>query len=136
MKNNPKDAKLIELLKKNSRASNTELAREVGLSEGAVRQRIKSLIERGTIKRFTIETGSAGGNQAVVLVKAKGNTKRMMKQLSGLIGVKHAYEISGSYDACIIITADNMENLDTNIDLIRSIPSVADTRTFISLKEW
>ena len=136
MKQDEKDSKILTLLKKNSRASNTEIASAVGLSEGAVRQRIKSLFQKGTIKRFTIETSSEAGNQAVELVKAKGNTKKMMREIFQLQGVRTGFEISGAYDACIIFSAENMEELDKRIDEIRALPTVEDTRTFIVLKEW
>ena len=136
MKKDEKDSKILSLLKKNSRASNTEIAQAVGLSEGAVRQRIKSLIQKGTIKRFTIETSSEAGNQAVVMIKAKGNTKKMMGEITKLPGVRSGFEISGSYDACLILFAENMEELDKRIDEIRALPTVEDTRTFIALKEW
>lgn len=136
MKKDEKDSKILTLLKKNSRASNTEIANAVGLSEGAVRQRIKSLIQKGTIKRFTIETSSEAGNQAVELVKAKGNTKTMMQEITKLPGVRSGFEISGDYDACIIFSAENMEELDKTIDQIRALPTVVDTRTFVVLKEW
>ncbi len=136
MKKDEKDSKILSLLKKNSRASNTEIANAVGLSEGAVRQRIKSLLQNGTIKRFTIETSSEAGNQAIVMVKAKGNTKKMMAEISKLPGVRAGFEISGSYDACLILSAENMEELDKRIDEIRALPTVEDTRTFIVLKEW
>lgn len=136
MKKDEKDSKILSLLKKNSRSSNTEIAQAVGLSEGAVRQRIKSLIQKGTIKRFTIETSAEAGNQAIVMVKAKGNTKKMMKEIFKLTGIRSGFEISGAYDATLIISAENMDELDKKIDQIRDLPTVDDTRTFIVLKEW
>ncbi|MBD3398344.1 winged helix-turn-helix transcriptional regulator [Candidatus Micrarchaeota archaeon] len=136
MKRDEKDSRIISLLKKNSRASNTEIAQSVGLSEGAVRQRIKSLLQKGTIKRFTIETSSEASNQAIVLVKAKRNTKKMMREITTLPGFRSGFEISGAYDACLILSAGSMEQLDNQIDQIRALSTVSDTRTFISLKEW
>ena len=136
MKLDEKDSKILELLKKNSRASNTELSRKVGLSEGAVRQRIKSLQQKGAIKRFTIETAEAAGSQAVLMATVKGDTKKFMKQVSDLGIMREGFEISGAYDACIILTAENVSELDKKIDQIRALKAVSDTRTFIILKEW
>lgn len=136
MKKDEKDSKILTLLKKNSRASNTEIANAVGLSEGAVRQRIKSLLQKGTIKCFTIETSAEAGNQAIVMVKAKGNTKKMMQEILTISGIRSGFEISGAYDATLILSAENMDELDKRIDEIRALPTVEDTRTFIVLKEW
>jgi DNA-binding Lrp family transcriptional regulator len=136
MKLDEKDSRILELLKKNSRASNTEIAQAVGLSEGAVRQRIKSLLQKGAIKRFTIEAAESAGSQAIVMVKAKGNTKEMMKQISALGIMRLGFEISGAFDACIILSAESVEDLDKRIDRIRDLKTVADTSTLIALKEW
>ena len=49
------DLRIIDLLKQNSRMSFIEIGKRIGLSEGAVRRRVRLLVERGVIKRFTIE---------------------------------------------------------------------------------
>lgn len=131
-----KDKRILSLLKQNSRMSNTEISRAVDLTEGAVRSRIKKLQSSGVITRFTVETAGHAANYAVVMAKAKGETKKMMGDISRL-GIHHdAYEISGEYDGCIILSADSMESLDEKIDKIRKLGSVADTRTFISFRRW
>lgn len=137
MKTDEKDAKIISMLRENARESNTALAQNLGISEGAVRQRIRKLVEGGAIKKFTIEEGGAGeGNSAVVMVRARGNTKQMMKEAAKLGGVAHAYEISGEFDACLIIRGRDMGEIDQRIDEIRELESVAGTSTFIVLRKW
>jgi len=46
---------LVKLLKKNSRASYVEMARHFGVSETAVRKRVRKLEGSGVIKRYTID---------------------------------------------------------------------------------
>ncbi|WP_258935452.1 winged helix-turn-helix transcriptional regulator [Nesterenkonia pannonica] len=43
----------------NARAANAELAREVGLSPSACLARVRSLVDRGVISRFTVEVDPA-----------------------------------------------------------------------------
>ena len=50
------DLDILSILKKNSRKKYVDIAESVGLTEGAVRRRVKRLKEEGKIKRFTIET--------------------------------------------------------------------------------
>ena len=50
------DVKILKILKEDSRTKYVKIAKTVGLTEGAVRRRIRNLINRGIIKRFTIET--------------------------------------------------------------------------------
>ena len=52
--------KLIKILKRNSKIKFTELARIFGVSETAVRKRIKKLEKEGIIKSYTIEVDVRG----------------------------------------------------------------------------
>lgn len=130
------DVKIVEILKKDSRTKNVQIAKEVSLTEGAVRNRIEKLVKNGIISKFTIESGTKGGVCAIVMVKAKDETKKMMNEISKLDLSKEAYEISGDFDACAIVEATSLEELDEKIDRIRKINSVLETKTYISLKKW
>jgi DNA-binding Lrp family transcriptional regulator len=129
------DEKILSMLKQNARTPNVEIAKAVGLTEGAVRHRIDVLTKNGAITRFTIET-SGGTYYGIVMLKAKAETKKMMADIGSAKIAKDAYEISGEYDGCLIIEGPSLEEVDEKIDKIRKIKSVADTRTFISLKRW
>ncbi|HUU89484.1 MAG TPA: AsnC family transcriptional regulator, partial [Candidatus Glassbacteria bacterium] len=56
-----KDKQIIQLLKKNGRASYGNLGSKVGLSEGAIRKRIKTLTNSGVIRKFTVKIGEVEG---------------------------------------------------------------------------
>jgi DNA-binding Lrp family transcriptional regulator len=51
------DREIIRILKDDGRATYSEMGKRIGLSEGAVRKRIKALIDSGVIRRFTIKIG-------------------------------------------------------------------------------
>jgi Lrp/AsnC family transcriptional regulator of lysine biosynthesis len=131
-----KDKEIISLLRSNSRMSNVEIATKLGITEGAVRSRIKKLMGSGAIRRFTIETSEGTGRYAVLMAKSKSDTKRMMADISRLGLHNDAYEISGEYDACIILHGASVEEIDEKIDEIRKLKSVADTRTYISFRRY
>ncbi|MBU0527081.1 Lrp/AsnC family transcriptional regulator [Candidatus Micrarchaeota archaeon] len=136
MKIDEKDQKILSLLKKNSKMSNIDISKKLGITEGAVRSRIKKLLDNKTIRRFTIDTSSSSVLFAVLMAKAKTETKKMMEDIHNLAVHFDAYEISGEYDGCIILEAENMEEIDRKIDLIRKLKSVSETRTFISFGRW
>lgn len=50
-----RDRIIIDILARDSRTPFTEIAKVLGISETAVRKRIKSLEERGVIKKYTVE---------------------------------------------------------------------------------
>ena len=129
------DEKILSILKKNSRTSNVEISKIIELTEGAVRHRIDRLLSDGVIERFTIDSKEKY-QIAVVMVKAKAGTKLMMKEIKGLRISKDSYEVSGDYDGCLIIEGENLKDVDSKIDKIRKLKSVADTKTFIAMKKW
>lgn len=49
------DMQIIEVLLHNSNKKNTEIARELGVTEAAVRKRIEKLERNGTIRAYTID---------------------------------------------------------------------------------
>lgn len=130
------DRKILHLLRENSRIHNVEIAASVGLTEGAVRNRIDKLVKNGIIRKFSIETVSGAEVFGIVMLKAKSETKKMMKEVALLSIAKDAFEISGEYDGCILLESPSLEELDAKIDKLRSCKTVADTRTFVAVKKW
>lgn len=130
------DNQIISLLQKNARMSNVEIAKAVGLTEGAIRRRISNLEKSGVISKYTIEVSSSGRIFAVVMVKSKDETKKTMSDIKSL-GISYdLYEVSGEFDGCIILDGSSIEELDQKIDKLRKLPGVADTKTFVSFKHW
>src|SRR5574342_1420300 len=101
------DETIIEMLKKNSRESFVEIGQKLGLSESAVRRRVKNLTDGGIIKKFTIETGDQNSTKAIVLISVESSmdTSKVSARLTKLEGVKTVYEITGQYDIAVIIAA-------------------------------
>jgi Lrp/AsnC family transcriptional regulator for asnA, asnC and gidA len=53
-----KDMKIIRMLMEDARISYTNMAKELDITEAAVRKRVKNLESRGVIKRYTIDVDS------------------------------------------------------------------------------
>ena len=51
-----KDKQILKILKSNGRAGYSAIGGKVGLSEGAVRKRIKTLADAGVIRKFTVKS--------------------------------------------------------------------------------
>ena len=135
MKVDDKDHKLLSILKENSRESNISIAKKLGLTEGAVRNRINKLVDQGVIERFSIDT-SLGNFFGIVMVKAKKDVKALLTEIRDSKIAKESYEISGDYDSCVILEGESLQDIDKKIDELRKLKSVADTRTSISCRKW
>ena len=126
------DIKVLEILKRNARSKYVKVADAVGLTEGAVRRRIKELTKQGVIKRFTIETTVE--LEGIVLVKTEPTrTKEATVAIRKI--ANRVFETSGDYDIAALIQAHTIDELNSKIDEIRRLPSVLNTNTLIKLKE-
>ena len=130
------DEKIIRIMQADSRKAFVEIANQIGLSESAVRRRVKNLVEAGIIKRFTIELGASDKTSAITLisVSSTADTSAVSAKLMKLGGVEVVYEITGQYDIAAIIAAPAIVEINKCIDDIRKIEGVSDTNTVIILK--
>ena len=130
------DEKIIHILQDDSRRAFVDIANEIGLSESAVRRRVKNLVDRAIIKRFTIELGASDKTSAITLISvaSTADSSAVSNRLMELTGVKVVYEITGQYDIAAIIAAPAIVDINKCIDDIRKIEGVSDTDTVIILK--
>jgi len=130
------DENIIQILQADSRRAFVDIAHDIGLSESAVRRRVKNLVDKNVIKRFTLELGISDKTSAITLISVASNadTSEVSDRLMKLKGVKVVYEITGQYDIAAIITAPAIPDINRSIDDIRKIDGVSDTDTVIILK--
>jgi len=130
------DEKIIQILQNDSRRSFVEIADQIGLSESAVRRRIKNLTDRGVIKKFTIEMSTPNKTSAITLisVNSTADTNLVSAKLRELTGVETIYEITGQYDIAAIVAAPTISEINQCIDNVRKTDGVADTNTVIILR--
>ena len=135
-KDNEFDQRILEILRLDSRKSFVDIGKELGLSESAIRRRIKNLIDNGTISRFTIEENSSKKTSAITLlsVSSTTDTNSVASKLQDIHGVKVIYEITGQYDVAVILSADSINEINSSIDEIRRIQGVSNTYTVIILR--
>ncbi|MFB6115163.1 MAG: Lrp/AsnC family transcriptional regulator [Candidatus Nanohalobium sp.] len=126
-----KDEKILEFLKKDGRASYTEIAEEIGVSEGTVRNRVQKMQDKGVIERFTVET-SGLGSEAVVMVKLETgrDIENVLADFPQGVEIK---EVAGEYDLILEIEKETNTEINSVLDEIRSIEGVDSTETFMVL---
>lgn len=132
------DEKILELLRMDSRASYGDIGKKVGLSEGAVRARIKKLVESGVIRRFTVETGPLREAEALSLISVNPSipTSKVSAALREISKVRMIYEVTGEYDIVVVISAADIAEINECVEQIRKIEGVLDTNTMIVLRKW
>ncbi|MFL6315915.1 MAG: HTH-type transcriptional regulator LysM [Nitrososphaeraceae archaeon] len=130
------DQKIMQLLREDSRKSFVDIGAKIGLSESAVRRRVKNLMDNGLIKKFTIEMGTSNKTSAITFISVDSHveTDIICAKLMDLNGVEVIYEITGQYDIAVIITAPAISDINRCVDNLRKIEGVSDTNTVIVLR--
>ena len=132
------DRKIVDILRKDGRATYIDIGNSVNLSEGAVRKRIKRLMDQGIIQHFSIKLGSVNGAKAIILLSTDTSiqTSKISQELSQIPNVEMVYEITGEYDIAVIIWGSNIIELNVCVEQIRHVKGVINTNTMIILREW
>jgi Lrp/AsnC family transcriptional regulator for asnA, asnC and gidA len=128
---------LIEELQRDGRRSYADLAKSVGLSEAAVRQRVRRLLDDGVMQIVAVTDPVTVGfsRQAMVGIKAEGNLREIAKRLSALPELEYVVLCAGSFDILVeLVCEDDERLLDLLDESIRSIEGVRETETFIYLR--
>jgi len=130
------DERIIGLLKENSRMTYVDIGSEVGLSEGAVRNRVQSLVSSGVIRRFTVEVTPSMRVRALVMISASPNipTLKISEKVEKLPGMERIYEVTGEYDIVSVVSSASIEGINQCIEDIRKIDGVVKTNTVIVLR--
>ena len=133
----PIDAELIRHLQQDGRRPYTQLAREVGLSEAAVRQRVQRLLETNTMQIVAVTDPLQLGlhRQAMVLIKVEGDVREVAERLASFEEVDYLVMTAGSVDLLAeVVVSDDEALLDLLNDRIRSVPGVVGTESVIYLQ--
>ena len=131
------DLRILALLKEDSRAPYTQMAEVLKLSEGAVRQRVKRLIQSGRIRRFTAEMAS-DNPRAIVLVSTSSfvPSSKAAEKISKIPGVESVVEVAGQYDISAVVSGGDIRSVNESIDAIREVEGVQRTNTLFVLRRW
>jgi Lrp/AsnC family transcriptional regulator for asnA, asnC and gidA len=128
---------LVEELQHDGRRSYADLAKSVGLSEAAVRQRVRRLLDDGVMQIVAVTDPVTVGfsRQAMVGIKAQGDLRGIAKKLSSLPELEYVVLCAGSFDILVELVCEDDEHLLSLLDeSIRSIEGVRETETFIYLR--
>jgi Lrp/AsnC family transcriptional regulator for asnA, asnC and gidA len=128
---------IIEQLQADGRRSYAAIATAVGLSEGAVRQRVQRLLDAGVMQIVAVTDPMQLGfaRQAMVGVRADGDLSEVADKLAALPEVDYVVVTAGSFDLLVEVVCNDDDHLLSLLNnSIRSVPGVRDSETFVYLK--
>lgn len=131
------DKAIIAELQRDGRAPYAAIAQIVGLSEAAVRKRVKRLIDAGVMQVVAVTDPTQLGfaRQAMVGIRASGPLEPIAEALSELPEVDYVVITTGSYDLLIeVVCESDAHLLELISQRIRGIDRITDTDTLMYLK--
>ena len=131
------DAKIIAMLQEDGRASNAGIARNVGVSEGTVRRRLKRLVDDNFIQVIAMLNPGKMGFGAEALIGIQVDPEKVdevSRAVSQLEEISWVAVTTGSYDIFAWATLESSESLGLFLRTkLGIIVGVRRTETFVSL---
>lgn len=128
---------IIEQLQQDGRRPYATIARAVGLSEAAVRQRVQRLIDTGVMQIVAVTDPLTLGfrRQALIGLRVEGDLTPVADQLVEIPEVDYVVISAGSFDLLVEVVCEDDDHLFELLNnKIRSIPGVRATETFVYLR--
>ena len=137
--------KLLNLIEKNPRLSNKEIAVMLGTDEKEVEEKIRVYEDTGVIKgyRAMIDKDRAQAQTVTALIEIKVHPKfehgfdEVAQQISSLEEVESVYLMSGGFDLCCMVTDKSFQEVALFVaSRLAPMESVMSTATHFILKKY
>lgn len=131
------DKAIIAELQRDGRAPYSTIAETVGLSETAVRNRVKRLTDSGVVQIVAVTDPTQLGfaRQAMIGIRASGALEPVAEALAALPEVDYVVITAGTYDVLVEVVCESDAHLLELVSRrIRAIEGVRDTDTLLYLK--
>jgi len=130
------DRTIIELLQADGRMAFTKVAAEVGLTEGAIRQRVQRLTDTGVMQIVAVTDPLSLGTRRVAMVGARvsGDAEATAAVLSAMDEVEYLVATAGRYDLMFEVVANDDAHLLTLLSRLRGRDDILEAEAFVCLK--
>ncbi|MEM9581402.1 MAG: Lrp/AsnC family transcriptional regulator [Pseudomonadota bacterium] len=131
------DTDLVAALRKNARASVSDLSAELGVTRATVRTRIAKLEARGVILGY--QAVLKGDHEVhpvrgLMMLGVEGRgAERITRSLTGMPDVQAVHSTNGRWDMIVEIGTQTLEALDQVLARIRKLDGVATSETNLLL---
>ena len=122
---------IIEQLQRDGRMSYAALAKVVGLSEAAVRQRVQRLLDGNVMQIVAVTDPLTLGftRQVMIGIKVTGDLRSVADALAAVPEIDYVVMCAGGYDLLAeMVCTDDDHLLKLLNDTVRMIPGVTSTK--------
>ena len=134
------DMKLLFELTKNGNVSVPLLSKKLGINSSVLYSRIKRLVRKKLIKKFTIEIDDSllgiGVKASIGISRDPKFKTEIHKELLEISEVISVSEVTGRFDIMIEVYTKDLEDLHTVvIEKLGKIQGIQNTETFVELQK-
>ena len=131
------DLKILSILQEDSRKSYSDVAKKLGLSETAVRNRVGNLVKKGVVKKFSLVLDADKiGRPVMAVIGIVGDIGPVASsRLVEFEEVTDAYTVTGDFNLIVKVLCRDIKHLDQTIEKMRSLGSAIETRSHVVLKK-
>ncbi|NHX37658.1 MULTISPECIES: Lrp/AsnC family transcriptional regulator [Halolamina] len=130
------DREILNVLRRDARTPYTEIAEQVGTSEGTVRNRVEGMVEDGVIERFTVTTRTGNVKAMIeISVAMDVNTDEVGKRLADWEEVDFVWQVSGEDDIVLVVDCVDTRAVNELISRAREQEEVEESTTRLILDE-
>jgi DNA-binding Lrp family transcriptional regulator len=131
------DREILDILRRDARTPYTEIADQVGTSEGTIRNRVERMNDSGVIERFTIATRTGNVKAMIeISVDVDVHTDGLTERMAEWEQVDFVWQVSGEEDIVLVVDAADTGDLNKLITRARELNEVVSTKTRLILDEW
>ena len=130
------DRAIIAQLQEDGRRGYGRIGAAVGLSEGAVRQRVARLVRSDAIRIVAVTDPEALGFRvrATVGLRVEGSPQQVVEHLAGVGEVDYVVATAGRFDLLVEVQCADHDRLYDLLNELKATPGVRDAETFMYLK--
>jgi len=132
------DQKLLGALRRDGRATLSELAAILGVARATIRARLTRLVAAGEVIGFTVQTRgdvSRSPVRGLMMLAINGHgTGRIRSRLLAISSVKEVHSTNGRWDLIVEIGTDTLEEFDDVLAVIRRFDGVTTSETNLLLR--
>jgi DNA-binding Lrp family transcriptional regulator len=133
------DYKILQMLLEDGRASFSQIAREVNLTDVAIKKRFESLKRRAIIDSISANINfKVLGFENPIFVQIRSEiskNKDLVKKLNTIDSVVELHQVLGEYNLFAKLIVSDLENAEKVINQIGSFDGILDIKTFVVLSE-
>ena len=132
------DLHIIEAMRKDGREAFAQIAEQLNVSPGMIRQRYNRLVEMGYLKVVAVTNPLMMGKRTMAMIGVRTDGRRLLEvaeHLTKFDEVVYIVVVSGRYDIMIeVFCRDHEDMLKFMTEKLAKVDGVRETESFMHLK--